>query len=83
MPDKMTWHRVDYGSDSVGISQPAHSLALFLGQAGKAPKTVQTLLRHADVHTALQIYAQGRNEDRITAQGEMLTAFFAPSAAMQ
>ena len=52
-------------------------------QAGTNPKTVQTLLRHADVHTTLQIYAHSRNEDRMTAQGDMLTAFFAPTAAVQ
>ena len=66
-----------------GFHNLRHSLATFLVQAGKDPKTVQTLLRHADVHTTLQIYAHGRNEDRMTAQGDMLTAFFAPSATVQ
>lgn len=37
-----------------------HSLASFLVQAGKDPKTVQTLLRHAHVQTTLQIYAHSR-----------------------
>ena len=66
--------------DSVrfGFHNLRHSLATFLVQAGKDPKTVQTLLRHADVHTTLQIYVHGQNEDRMTAQGDMLTAFFAP-----
>jgi site-specific recombinase XerD len=68
---------------SFWISQSAHSLVTFLVQAGKDPKTVQTLLRHADVHTTLQIYAHGRNEDRMTAQGDMLTAFFAPPTMVQ
>jgi integrase len=62
-----------------GFHNLRHSLASFLVQAGTNPKTVQTLLRHADVHTTLQIYAHSRNEDRMTAQGDMLTAFFAPS----
>jgi integrase len=64
-------------SDKVrfGFHNLRHSLASFLVQAGKDPKTVQTLLRHADVHTTLQIYAHSRNEDRMTAQGDMLAAF--------
>ena len=66
-----------------GFHNLRHSLAAFLVQAGKDPKTVQTLLRHADAHTTLQIYAHGRNEDRMTAQGEMLTAFFAPPPMVQ
>jgi site-specific recombinase XerD len=72
-------------SDKVwfGFHNLRHSLASFLVQAGKDPKTVQTLLRHADVHTTLQIYAHSRNEDRMTAQGDMLTAFFAPTATLQ
>jgi len=66
-----------------GFHNLRHSLASFLIQAGKDPKTVQTLLRHADVHTTLQIYAHARNADRMTAQGELLTAFFAPSVRVQ
>src|ERR1035437_9968953 len=66
-----------------GFHNLRHSLASFLVQAGKDPKTVQTLLRHADVHTTLQIYAHSRNEDRMTAQGNMLTAFFAPPTMVQ
>jgi site-specific recombinase XerD len=60
-----------------------HSLAAFLVPAGKDPKTVQTQLRRADVRTALQIYAHARNEDRLTAQGEMSTAYFAPPTMAQ
>ncbi|HEY1161365.1 MAG TPA: hypothetical protein VGE83_12080 [Terracidiphilus sp.] len=48
-------------------------------QAGRDPKTVQGLLCHANVQTTLQVYSHGRNEDRMTAQGEMLTTFFTPS----
>ena len=65
-----------------GFHNLRHSLASFLVQAGTNPKVVQTLLRHADVHTTLQIYAHSRNEDRMTAQGDMLAAFFAPSTRM-
>jgi integrase len=66
-----------------GFHNLRRSLASFLVQAGKAPKTVQTLLRHADVHTTLQIYAHSRNEDRMTAQRDMPTAFFAQTATVQ
>jgi hypothetical protein len=64
-------------------------LELFLCHAQLAsitrtdPKTVQTLLRHADVATTLGIYAHSHSESRMTAQGDMLTAFFAPSARVQ
>ena len=47
------------------------------------PKTSQGSLRHADAHTTLQIFAHSRNEDRMTAQGDMLTAFFAPTTTLQ
>jgi integrase len=66
-----------------GYHNLRHSLATFLVSAGKDPKTVQALLRHADVTTTLGIYAHSRNEDRMAAQGDMLTAFFAPSASVQ
>jgi integrase len=69
--------------DRFGFHNLRHSLASFLVQAGKGSRTVRTLLRHADVHTTLQIYAHSRNEDRMTAQGEMLTAFFAPPTLVQ
>jgi integrase len=54
-----------------------------LVQAGKDPKTVQTLLRHADVATELGIYAHSRREDRMASQGDMLAAFFAPTTMVQ
>jgi integrase len=66
-----------------GFHNLRHSLASFLVQAGTSPTTFQGPLRHADVHTTLQIYAHSRNEDRMTAQGDMLTAFFAPTATVQ
>jgi site-specific recombinase XerD len=72
-------------SDTIrfGFHNLRHSLATFLVQAGKDSKTVQRLLRHANVHTTLQIYAHGWNEDRMTAQGDMLTAFLAPPTMAQ
>jgi integrase len=63
-----------------GFHNLRHSLASFLVGQGTDPKTVQTLLRHADVATTLGIYAHSHSESRMTAQGDMLTAFFKPSA---
>jgi integrase len=60
-----------------------HSLAAYLVQQGKDPKTVQTLLRHADVATTLGIYAHSRSADRMAAQGDRLSAFFAPAGTVQ
>jgi site-specific recombinase XerD len=62
-----------------GFHNLRHSLANFLVGQGTDPKTVQTLLRHADVATTLGIYAHSHSESRMTAQGDMLTAFFTPS----
>jgi site-specific recombinase XerD len=47
-----------------GFHTLRHSLASYLVQQGKDPKTVQTLLRHADVATTVGIYTLtgGRNE---------------------
>src|SRR5260370_5908680 len=66
-----------------GFHNLRHSLASFLVGQGTDPKTVQTLLRHADVTTTLGIYAHSHSESRMTAQGDMLTAFFAPSTSVQ
>lgn len=45
-----------------GFHNLRHSLGSFLVQARTNPKTVQTLLRHADVHTTLQIYSHIRTQ---------------------
>ena len=66
-----------------GFGNLRHSLCSFLVGQGTDPKTVQTLLRHADVTTTLGIYAHSHSESRMTAQGDMLTAFFAPSTSVQ
>jgi integrase len=67
----------------MGTSQFAQ-LARVVSRAGrKGPKTVQALLRHADVKTTLQIYAHSRSADRMAAQEDMLSAFFAPSGTAQ
>ena len=56
-----------------------HSLATYLIAVGRDVKTVQTILRHANPMTTLQLYAHGRSQDRSDAQDEMLTAFFKSS----
>jgi site-specific recombinase XerC len=55
-----------------------HSLASFLVRKGTDVKTVQRLLRHSDVTTTLGIYAHSMSEDRLAAQGDMLTAMMKP-----
>ena len=50
-----------------GLHNLRHSLASFLVGQGTDPKTVQTLLRHADVATTLGIYAHSHSESRMTA----------------
>ena len=62
-----------------GFHNLRHSLASFLVGQGTDPKSVQTLLRNADVATTLGIYAHSHSEARMNAHGDMLTAFFAPS----
>jgi integrase len=66
-----------------GFHNLRHSLASFLVSQGTDPKTVQALLRHSDVKTTLGIYAHSHDAARMTAQGDMLTAFFAPSTRVQ
>ncbi|MGA2425084.1 MAG: hypothetical protein ABSG07_13860 [Terriglobales bacterium] len=42
---------------------------------------MQTLLRHANVKTTLQLYAHSVSEDRLEAQGLALAAFLQPPSA--
>jgi integrase len=63
-----------------GMHNLRHSLATNLIAVGRDVKTVQTILRHANPMTTLQLYAHGRSQDRSDAEGDMLTAFFAPPA---
>ena len=60
-----------------GFHNLRHSLASFLIRTKTDPKTVQTLLRHSNVKTTLQLYAHSVSEDRLAAQGEALGAFLA------
>ena len=57
-----------------GFHNLRHSLASFLVRTQTDPKTVQALLRHANVKTTLQLYAHSDLADRMTAQGEALAA---------
>ena len=63
-----------------GMHNLRHSFATYLIAVGRDVKTVQTILRHANPMTTLQLYAHGRSQDRSDAQDEMLAAFFAPPA---
>jgi integrase len=63
-----------------GFHNLRHSLASFLVRTKTDPKTVQTLLRHSNVKTTLQLYAHSVSEDRMTAQGLALAAFLQPPA---
>jgi integrase len=65
-----------------GFHNLRHSLASFLVRSKTDPKTVQALLRHSDVRTTLQLYADSVSEDRMAAQGEMLQAILQPSTAV-
>jgi integrase len=52
-----------------------HSLATWLAHAGKvAPKTVQGMLRHANVKTTLGLYTQDDQDEKQLAQGAFLSA---------
>ena len=57
-----------------GFHNLRHSLASFLVRTKTDPKTVQTLLRHSDVKMTLQWYTHTVSEDRMAAEGAMLTA---------
>jgi integrase len=52
-----------------GLHNLRHSLSNWLVNQGKVdPKTVQEMLRHAKVQTTLDLYTQGDNDNKISAQ---------------
>lgn len=57
-----------------GFHTCRHSLATFLVAKDFDVKTVQSLLRHSDVRTTLQLYAHANMEKGLVAQGQMLEA---------
>jgi integrase len=58
----------------LGLHNFRHSLATFLSTSKTHPKTVQGLLRHADIKTTLGLYTQDDSEEKQAAQGAFLTA---------
>ena len=57
-----------------GFHNLRHSLATFLINKEQDTKTVQGLLRHANVSTTLGLYAQSVNSSMVDAQESILTA---------
>jgi len=57
-----------------GFHNLRHSLATFLVNKEKDTKTIQGLLRHANVSTTLGLYAQSVNSSMVEAQESMLKA---------
>jgi site-specific recombinase XerD len=57
-----------------GFHNLRHSLAPFLINKEQDTKTVQGLLRHANVSTTLGLYAQSVNSSMVEAQESMLKA---------
>jgi integrase len=51
-----------------GLHNLRHSLSNWLVNSGTDVKTVQTMLRHAKVQTTLDLYTQGDNDNKISAQ---------------
>jgi integrase len=59
-----------------GFHTLRHSLATFLVAGNTDPKTVQSILRHADVSTTLGLYTHANSDAKMIAQGVVLKAFF-------
>jgi integrase len=74
--------RVLKAGERFGMHSLRHSLATYSVSQGKDPMAVQCLLRHSNVHMALHLYAHGRSQDRLGAQGDILTAFCRPFATV-
>ena len=55
-----------------GFHNFRHSLASSLVKLKCDPKTVQGILRHEDVRTTMQLYAQSDQESKLEAQGKFL-----------
>jgi site-specific recombinase XerD len=57
-----------------GFHTLRHSLASFLISQGKNPTVVKEMMRHSDVQTNLNFYSHRRGKDRMSAQGDFVTA---------
>jgi integrase len=51
-----------------GLHNLRHSLSNWLVNSGTDVKTVQTMLRHSKSQTTLDLYTQGDNDNKISAQ---------------
>jgi len=63
-----------------GFHNFRHSLASSLVKLKCDPKTVQGILRHEDVRTTMQLYAQSDKESRLEAQGKFLALLLGDKA---
>ena len=54
-----------------------HSLSSFLVAEGTDPKTVQSLLRHANIKTTMDVYAHANSNNKMAAQDRMGAAIVA------
>src|SRR6266403_1739686 len=63
-----------------GFHNFRHSLASSLVKLKCDPKTVQGILRHEDVRTTMQLYAQSDQESRLEAQGKFLALLLVDKA---
>lgn len=62
-----------------GFHNLRHSLASYLVTQTKTDvKTVQSMLRHADIGTTLDIYAHAINKDKLFAQNQIMEAMMKP-----
>jgi integrase len=58
-----------------GFHNLRHSLASYLVTQTKTDvKTVQSMLRHADISTTLDIYTHARSKDKLAAQNQVMEA---------
>jgi len=63
-----------------GFHNFRHSLASSLVKLKCDPKTVQGILRHEDVRTTMQLYAQSDQESKLAAQGKFLEVLLGDKA---
>jgi integrase len=63
-----------------GFHNFRHSLASSLVKLKCDPKTVQWILRHEDVRTTMQLYAQSDQESKLAAQGKFLEVLLGDKA---
>ena len=65
-----------------GFHNFRHSLASALVKLKCDPKTVQSILRHEDVRTTMQMYVQSDQESKIEAQGKFLELLLGDKALL-